>query len=334
MGIKRRGGGHGGGGGHDSAGGLRWLLTYADMITLLLALFIYLYSISEINSAKFSAFSTAFSEAFGFSKTPIVNETSGTSGVLPMQGFPEGKVKPYGNQPPAGDGRQPGYKEGATPEAEQSLQQLKYQLEIEFPDWIKQGDLTILEPDEGLMLRLRDNAVFRLGRAEITTEAEAVLSALAQKLQMLDFPLRVEGHTDDLPIGKNSPFASNWELSGARAASVVRDFIGRGIAPNRLSLAGYAEYRPIQTNIPGQGNPVNRRVEILIVAPRKKPAVQGGQEITITPPPPAEQMPPDARQPAVPESPAPPAAPVPEDAFPRTEMQHDAAQLPQSSEHQ
>ncbi len=271
---RKPGGGHGGGGGggHDAGGGLRWLLTYADMITLLLALFIYLYSISEVNASKMAAFTAAFSKAFGIGNIPVAK---GSPGINPAQGFRSGRSQLYRREPASGDGHKPGYK---APEknpgeeaARRNLEALKEQLEREFPDWLKEGSLTMLELDEGLMLRMRDNALFDKGSASITGRAQNVLGVLATRLQPLGYPLRVEGHTDDLPIGKSAKFADNWELSSARAASVVRFFSTHGIQQDLMSLAGYGEFRPVEPNVPGQGNPINRRVEILIVAPFNAP---------------------------------------------------------------
>jgi len=320
SGKKGHGGGGGGGGGHDAGGGLRWLLTYADMITLLLALFIYLYSVSEVNETKMAAFTAAFSKAFGIGSMPVKN---GAPGMNPTQGFQRGLARPHLRQPPAGDGRLAGYKapekNPGTDQARRDLEKLKQQLEQQFPDWLKAGSLTLLELSEGLMLRLRDNALFEKGRADLTPNAQEVLGVLASRLSTLDYPLRVEGHTDDLPLMKNASFKDNWELSGARAASVVRYFIDRQVSGGRMSLAGYGEYRPIEPNLPGQGNPVNRRVEILIVAPFGVPG--GGEGETpapeaapaenapaVSPEPPAPQTPPLVfSEPEVVPAPAPPA---------------------------
>lgn len=328
MSGKKGHGGGGGGGGHDAGGGLRWLLTYADMITLLLALFIYLYSVSEVNEAKMAAFTAAFSEAFGIGSIPV---KEGSPGANPTQGFQRGLSRPRLKQPPSGEGRLAGYKapekKPGTDEARRDLEKLKKQLEQQFPDWLKTGSLTLLELSEGLMLRLRDNALFEKGRAELTANAQEILGLLASRLSTLDYPLRIEGHTDDLPLAKNALFQDNWELSGARAASVVRYFIEHQISGGRMSLAGYGEYRPIEPNVPGQGNPINRRVEILIVAPFSVPG-GGEEETTAQEAAPAETTPEPSPETSAPQTPplvfsepevvpapdaeaAPPAAPTP-----------------------
>ncbi len=311
SGKKGHGGGGGGGGGHDAGGGLRWLLTYADMITLLLALFIYLYSISEVSASKMAAFTAAFSQAFGIGGMPIKNLSPG---INPTPGSRTGLSKPRSKQPPTGDGRQPGYKTpskeeikeaaakaAAVEEAKRNLGELKTQLEQQFPDWLKQGSLTMLETDEGLMLRLRDNTLFEKGSADLAENAQGAMALLTERLAGLGFPMRVEGHTDDLPLAKNSKFADNWDLSGARAASVVRYFISHNVAGEKVSLAGYGEFRPIEPNVPGRGNPVNRRVEILVVAPVGTPA--GEEAVNEAQEAPAENAPASATEPGAPQTP-------------------------------
>jgi chemotaxis protein MotB len=255
----KRGGGRGGGGGHDSAGGMRWLLTYADMITLLLALFIFLFSISTVSAAKLQAFTSVFADLFGVSKTPFVlDNPTGSNGALPMPGAkPAPKNEPESEE----DAQQ-----------RRALLELRRRLEASFPDLISTGKLVILEKQGGLILRISEAALFDLGSAAITPQAVPVLETIAGFLSEVTNDVRVEGHTDDLPI-KGGRYSTNWELSGARAVSVVLYFIQEGgIAPQRLSLAGYGEYRPIEPNMPARGNPVNRRVEIMVIERRAVPA--------------------------------------------------------------
>ena len=215
------------GGGHDNAE--RWLLTYADVITLLLALFIFLYSISTINVVKLTAFSTSFRELFGMGKIPQ-SSTSGSGGTsfLPEQN---------------------------------AIVKLQQQLEAEFKDLIEGGMVDIEKTDEGLALRLNDKVVFGIASAEVSVEAESILDNVGKYLTNLPNDIRIEGHTDNLAMSPGSKYPTNWELSGARAASVVRYMIEHdNIEPKRLSLAGYAEYKPVSDN-----NSDNRRVEIVVL---------------------------------------------------------------------
>ncbi len=255
MKVNKRGHGPGGSAGHDAAGGMRWLLTYADMITLLLALFIFLYSVSSVSASKVQAFTAAFAEMFGVSRVPIsLEKPAGSDGVIPIPGR---------RREPKEEG-DPGHRGGVSQER-QALQELRDKLVKAFPDLLATGKLAILEEQEGLMMRISETALFDLGSAAIQSQAEAVLSAIASFLSGLPNDIRVEGHTDSLPI-RSGKYTSNWELSGARAASVVSYFIVKGgIAPQRLALAGYGEYRPVAADVPGKGHPANRRVEIMVI---------------------------------------------------------------------
>jgi chemotaxis protein MotB len=235
MSKKKHGGDHGGGGGgHDAGGGLRWLLTYSDVVTLLLALFIFLYSISEINIVKLNAFTTSMRELFGIGRVPESGESqSGGDGILPESN---------------------------------SIVALQRQLEADFEELIDAGMIDVEDREEGLTLRLKDRILFGLGQSELSKEAEPILSDVAKYIRTMPNKVRVEGHTDAVPMAPGGKFASNWELSGARAASVVRFLIDRcNISPTRMSFAGYAEYKPIKPNIPLVGNAENRRVEIVVL---------------------------------------------------------------------
>lgn len=267
MSKKGRGGGHGGGGGggggHDAGGGLRWLLTYSDVVTLLLALFVFLYSVSSADSAKVAAFSSAWAQLFGVGSTPFPSETpSGSDGAVPLPGKRrerEGKLTAL-NKPHRGSPA------GSAEEETKALKNFKKSVEQQFPELLAEGKLTIFEREAGLVLRIQDATLFDLGSAQIRNEAKPILAVIADKIVRLPNNVRVEGHTDNLPI-RSARFSSNWELSGARAASVVEFFVKvGGLEPTRLSLAGYGEFRPIAENLPRTGSELNRRVEILILS--------------------------------------------------------------------
>jgi chemotaxis protein MotB len=221
--------------GHDGGGELRWLLTYSDVVTLLLALFIFLYSISSVNKAKYNAFAESLREVFGMGKVPAsYNSQSGGDGILPE----------------------------AT-----ALARVRQQIMESLNEAIEKGLISVKETEEGLVLRLKDKLLFDLGSGELSPKAEPILATIAGYFQKMPNKIRIEGHTDNIPIVKGSRYASNWELSAARAASVVKFLIERcGISPSRLSLAGYAQFKPIAPNMPRIGNPENRRVEIVVIS--------------------------------------------------------------------
>jgi chemotaxis protein MotB len=220
--------------GHDGGGELRWLLTYSDVVTLLLALFIYLYSISSINTAKYNAFAQSLQQVFGMGKVPAsYNSQSGGDGVLPQ----------------------------AT-----ALVYIQQKLMSQLQEAIERGEVSVKATEEGLVLSLKDQVLFGMGKADLMPAAEPMIAGIAKLLKGEPNKIRIEGHTDNVPIVKGGRYDSNWELSAARAASVVKFMIEKcGIDPSLLQLAGYAEYKPVAPNMPRVGNPMNRRVEIVIV---------------------------------------------------------------------
>ena len=128
----------------------------------------------------------------------------------------------------------------------------------------------ISRSEKGLAIRLEDEALFDLGKAKLRQEAHAILDEVAETLKGFPNGIRVEGHTDDLPI-RSERFPSNWELSSARATAVLRHMQGKGIDPRRLSAIGFGEWRPVVKNDSPEHRQKNRRVEIFMdVLPEKK----------------------------------------------------------------
>lgn len=242
MGLKKKQA-HGGGGGHDGGGMMRWLLTYADMITLLMAFFIMMYSMSVLNLAKFQE--VAFSIRSGFG-----GPLDGGGGVL-IHGPGPGSLKPnilgletYGEL--AGTAERLAH----------------YVTERGLEDAVK------MRADErGLVVSLvTDKVLFERGRAGLRPSGREIMDEIAGLLRELPNHVIVEGHTCDLPIN-TAQFPSNWELSTARATQVIRYFIERGDVPaGRLSAAGYADSHPLEPNTSEANRARNRRVDIVIVA--------------------------------------------------------------------
>ena len=176
----------------------RWLLTYSDMITLLLALFIYLYSISTVNPVKFQAFGQAFASLFGVGTIPL-NMSAGASGVLPTPGNQPGKADEKNPQKKKYDKKTEMEKQKAkellAAENRRNMEALKEQLKKEYPDLVNQGKLTILEQDEGLMLRLQDSALFDLGSADITLPARPLLKRMGELISSLPRPTTLSAIT-------------------------------------------------------------------------------------------------------------------------------------------
>ncbi|NLM40784.1 MAG: OmpA family protein [Firmicutes bacterium] len=219
----------------DSAVTGSWLTTYSDMMSLLLAFFVLLFSFSVIDEHKFATFITAFQEYIG-----IIGEGQAAleqPGPLPMDYSDVG-------------------------------QRQLWELFEELVELIEQEGLTGVQLDlqeRGLVVRFAEQVFFDLGEATLKPEARETLRKLAGTLRSLPNPLRVEGHTDNLPI--NTPrFPSNWELSVHRATNVVRFLIEEeGFDPQKLSAAGYSEYRPLKPNDSAENRAMNRRVDIVIL---------------------------------------------------------------------
>jgi chemotaxis protein MotB len=247
----------------------RWLITYADMITLLMVLFIVLYSISQVDLAKFRRLKEGV--AGGFGGPAAAGALSG--GVGPLEGgggvFDSGlsgtkavtsaqaaqAALADAEARSAGARQQRSVLQGAQTEIQRSLEEdglgdtVKFRLE-----------------SRGLVVTIvSDKVLFEPGQAELRSEGREVVNELAAAIGRLPNKLTVEGHTDNIPI--SGRYASNWELSTARATSVLRELIEHHrIAPARLSAAGYADERPVTGNDTAEGRAANRRVELVILA--------------------------------------------------------------------
>ena len=264
-GRKRRRGGAGGG--HDGPDE-RWLLTYADMITLLMALFIVMFAISNVNTSKFEALSQSLKEAFSGNVLP------GGEAVLQTGGSTEGRETPK-VQPPVPAiqpliqqefDKQQKKRGDAQGNEEEQFQKVKRDLD----EYAEQNGLkNKLETEitrRGLVIRLlTDGVLFDSGEAKIKPRAVPVIKKIAGLLQVdKEHPINVEGHTDNVPI-RSSQYPTNWELSTARASSVVRLLIADSAPADRLGAVGYAQLHPIASNADARGRARNRRVEIVLL---------------------------------------------------------------------
>ncbi len=235
-------------GGEGSAGGghERWLLTYADMITLLMAFFIMMYSMSVLNREKFAKAAAGLRAQFGPQKWRFSSGAGAGAADAPSRAITQRK---------------------RAVEPQMTLESVQQQLE----DYIKANELEMVVMTEqetrGLVISMvSDNLLFDKGKAELRLQALELLDQIAGLLEQIPNPVSVEGHTCDIPIS-TSRFPSNWELSAARACSVIRYLIDEhGIAPRRLSAAGFADTRPVVPNTSPEARARNRRVDIVILA--------------------------------------------------------------------
>ena len=211
----------------------RYLITYADLITLLLGLFIILYAISNIDLNKYTKMMTAMENIFGNREVTASLETLTSTGKpkIISSGIDELKAK---------------------------LEKVILQQEFS-------NSVSLEENARGITIHIMENILFASGKAELTSTSRLILGELAGILSKLPNDIRVEGHTDNLPI--NSPaYASNWHLSVARALNTAYFLINdQKINPEKVSIVGYAEYKPIADNTTVEGRAKNRRVDIVII---------------------------------------------------------------------
>ena len=230
----------------------RWLVSYADFITLLFAFFVVMYGISSINEGKYRVMSDSIGSAFR-------NETGTPSGavVVVSPGDPAPLAIPLRRTPPRAkaDETQAMKKE--------HLRNLAKDLNQALAPLLAQGKVRVTEGDLGITVDINASVLFAPGEARLDLGAVRALGTVGRVLAATDFPIAVEGHTDNIRIS-TPQFPSNWELSAARAASVVRLFIDTAVDPRRLTATGYADQRPVADNATAEGRQSNRRVAITI----------------------------------------------------------------------
>lgn len=263
-----------GGAGHAEDGhpDERWLLTYADMITLLMALFMVLFSISSVNKSKYETLQRTLKDAFSGKVLP------GGKGIADAGGPTESRkalappldtlAEPVSAPSPGPTGQ--GSKSHARQAEDREFKELKRQIDRYTQRRGLSGQVRTVVSEDGLHIRLlTDKLLFDSGSATPKPASAGLLNELGDVLhQAPTHTVEVAGHTDDVPI-HSTQFPSNWELSGARAAAVVRALAAHGVNQRRLTAAGRAQLDPITSNDTPAGRQVNRRVEILL--PRMAP---------------------------------------------------------------
>jgi chemotaxis protein MotB len=255
---------------HDE-GAERWLLTYADMITLLLALFIVLWSISSVNVSKFSELKASLAQAFA-GKVVSGSESVLTGGpaLLSPLGSPIPNVAPTPSTAIVPNISAAISSHITATLAQQDLENLA-RIKAMIDRYAKAhgltGSLKTSVDERGLVIHvLTDQLLFGPGQAVLEPQATPLLTDVARLVRAngLVNPVRVEGNTDSTPIS-TPQFRSNWELSAARASAVLSFMLAHGVQPRRLSLAGYADQRPLTTNATAAGRGRNRRVDIVVL---------------------------------------------------------------------
>jgi chemotaxis protein MotB len=218
----------------------RWLITYSDLITLLLAFFIMMYTFSKQDAQKYREVSDNLRAIFNGGSGAMNSGKGGTSAIHEFSGpGSENEVK----------------------------QRLENEVEAIAGSANQSRSITVFRDERGIVIRVMDKAFFDEGKADLKVSAVDALRKIAPIIKNSNHPVRIEGHTDNTPISTGE-FKSNWELSVRRATEVVRHLIERyDLAPQRISASGYAEYQPIAANDTPENRALNRRIEIILVQP-------------------------------------------------------------------
>jgi len=251
-----------------------WAIPYGDLVTLLFALFTVMYAMSSVNEGKFRVLSDSMIAAFhgapkSMQPVNVGQKQTGKGGDKQLVGVSTTmlmKLKDSETRVLPGD-----EKAFAHEDAPGALVRMERQVQEAMKSLIDANLVSVKRENNWLEIEINTDILFPSGAGAFSTAAEPVLDKLAQVLQPFPNPIRVEGHTDDRPI-RTAAFPSNWELSAARAASVVHQFTKAGIDPLRLEIVGFGEFHPRQPNSTVEGRNANRRVAILVLDATAPPA--------------------------------------------------------------
>ncbi|MFA7496235.1 MAG: flagellar motor protein MotD [Acidithiobacillus sp.] len=258
----------------------RWLVSYADFITLLFAFFVVMYAISSVNEGKYKVLSKTLVSAFSghpWSPVPIRSDTTSlTQTPIALPALP--KVATMAPVPHIRQGQvSPQAHETVPTSPDSAMQNIEKQMKLLLKPLIDQGSVAIHRSHLGVVIDLNAKILFPSAKAQLSHKASTTLGDIAQVLAKVPYQIQVNGFTNDLPI-RTDQYASNWALSAARAVSVVELFVDRGINPHQLVAAGYGKYHPIASNHTAKGLIMNRRVSIVVVAPQN-PSKSGNDPI-------------------------------------------------------
>lgn len=225
----------------------RWLVSYADFITLLFAFFVVLYSTAQVDRKKVAALSSAIQTAF-----QQLGANPATANTATPQDFADVHMAlPVSTMTPIEQAR--------------DLTGLRKELEQTLVPEILRGDVALRNGRDGLVISLREAGFFDSGSAGVKIASQPAFSRIAKLLGDGQYNIRIEGHTDNVRI-HNLQYSSNWELSTARSTETIRLLVVKyGLDPQRLSASGYGEYHPIASNDTEAGRALNRRVDLVVL---------------------------------------------------------------------
>ncbi|WP_312029624.1 flagellar motor protein MotB [Paenibacillus sedimenti] len=254
----------------------RWLITYADLITLLLVFFIIMYAMSKIDSQKYAVLAQVLNLQFQKADS-VLDKGHGISGQMtPKQGDADSKDKEFTqhNQDVQKEEHDKSKPEDSEKEKrEKELQDLLTQVQAYITDQNIQAQVSASDTDRGVAITLNDLFLFDLGKADLKAASIPILQKLASLFPTLNSKVSIEGHTDNLPLATGSPFKDNWGLSFARSLSVLRYFSDTaGLDDHKFIATAYADTMPKVSNDSDENRAKNRRVEIIVLRNESNPA--------------------------------------------------------------
>ena len=272
-----------------------WAIPYADLMTLLLAFFVVMYAISSVNEGKYRVMADALTDAFGGAPRTINPVQVGNSQVQgggwdsPSVIRTGSRVGPSAPAPATDATLLPSMaSQMRMPvslrdhqrlrQAEQQLERIAERLTGALAPLIDDGMISVRRTELWIEVEINSDILYTTGSASLGLQARETLSRLADVLRDVPNSVRVEGHTDNIPIA-TAQFPSNWELSAARAASVVHLFADQGVQPARLAMVGYGQFRPREDNASAEGRNRNRRVMVVILADTPRAADPIGAQL-------------------------------------------------------
>lgn len=261
----------------------RWLVSYADFITLMFAFFVVMYAISSVNDGKYHVLSHSLINAFKSDAkarplAPVAKSAADAVSVVMRPdhiGFEtKAPSSPYVPELPPLLIQEPvqtnsnidaDKKRILRMERQKKMRHMAQDLIQALSPLVKNGKVRITQSLQGITVEINASVLFSPGQATLEKNSRLTLQAVAQVIKDHEHEIHVEGHTDNMPIN-TTQFPSNWELSTARSSSVIRLFIDNGVAPHRLTALGYGEHRSVQSNETLDGRKRNRRVAVMIMA--------------------------------------------------------------------
>lgn len=242
----------------------RWLISYADFITLLFAFFVVMYSVSSVNEGKFRVLSDALLAAFRSPQKTLTPIQIGNPAKAPQTDHLGYRQTPNIISAPDLPLPDVGRKRQGMGGANAPLAEIADHVEQALARLIDEDLIAVRHDDDYVEIEIKSSVLFESGSTQLNEEARKIVDELGKILRNFPNIMRIEGFTDNTPVS-GGVFSSNWVLSAARAASVVQQFEKNGVHPGRMSAVGYAEYRPIADNATPEGRFKNRRVSITVL---------------------------------------------------------------------